>query len=52
MNNGRNIAGRKSPAERKQAERDRHREAGRVAVTVWVKPVHRQKLRQIAKTLQ
>jgi len=35
-------------AERKAAERQRHRDAGRVAVTVWVYPSARLNLRDIS----
>jgi len=41
----------KSPAERKAAERERHRAAGRVAVTVYVKPRQRQIVRDLEKAL-
>lgn len=38
-------------AQRKAAERARHKEAGRVAVTVWVYPAARDKLVRYVKRL-
>lgn len=38
-------------AQRKAAERARHKEAGRVAVTVWVYPEDRAKLAHYIKRL-
>lgn len=38
-------------AERKQRERDRHRDAGRVAVTVWIDPRDRSELNQFVVEL-
>ena len=40
-----------TPAERKAAERARHKEAGRVAVTVYVLPEARKLLRRYVKRL-
>ena len=40
-----------TPAERKAAERARHKEAGRVAVTVWIYPADRDKLARYIKRL-
>lgn len=34
----------RTPAQRKQDERKRHRDAGRVAVTAWIKPRDRKHL--------
>jgi hypothetical protein len=39
-------------AERKQAERDRHKEAGRVPVTVHVQPQWREEVRTLEGKLQ
>ena len=41
----------KSPAQRKQEERDRYREAGLVAVQVWIKPKHRERLYRYVERL-
>lgn len=41
----------RSPAERKAAERQRQRDAGRVAVQVWVHPDDREKLARYIKRL-
>lgn len=38
-------------AQRKAAERARHKEAGRVAVTVWIYPEDRAKLARYIKRL-
>lgn len=38
-------------AERKAAERQRYRDAGLVAVTVYVKPEHRKQIRDLAEKL-
>lgn len=38
-------------AQRKAAERARHKEAGRVAVTVWIYPEDREKLARYIKRL-
>lgn len=40
-----------TPAQRKAAERARHKEAGRVAVTVWVYPQDREKVARYIKRL-
>jgi len=41
----------KTPAERKAEERQRQRDAGRVAVTVWIDPADRAKLAHYIKRL-
>ena len=41
-----------TPAQRKQAERNRLRAAGLIPVQVWVKPEHAQQIRELAKSLQ
>lgn len=41
-----------TPAERKATERQRYRDAGLVAVTVYVKPEDRQKIRDLAEKLK
>lgn len=38
-------------AQRKAAERARHKEAGRVAVTVWIDPADRENLARYIKRL-
>jgi hypothetical protein len=40
-----------TPAERKAAERQRYRDAGLVAVTVYVKPEDRQAIHDLAERL-
>ena len=40
-----------TPAERKAAERQRHRDAGRVVVQVWLQPLNREKLARYVKRL-
>ena len=41
----------KSPAQRKAAERQRQRDQGRVAVTVWIDPADRTKVARYIKRL-
>jgi hypothetical protein len=41
-----------TPAERKAAERQRYRDAGLVAVTVYVKPEDRQAIHDLAERLR
>lgn len=38
--------------ERKQAERKRYKEAGLIAVTVWVKPEFRQLVKALSKDMK
>ena len=38
--------------ERKQAERKRYRDAGLIAVTVWVKPEFRQLIKALSKDMK
>jgi hypothetical protein len=38
--------------ERKQAERQRYRDAGLIAVTVWVKPANRELIKTLAKDMK
>jgi len=42
----------KTPSERKAAERARHKEAGRVPVTVHVQPQWRKEVRDVEAKLQ
>lgn len=42
----------KSAAQRKADERERHKAAGRVAVTVWIKPKHRVRLSKFLQRLR
>lgn len=46
------IAAPKTPAERKAAERQRHKEAGRTAVTVHVRPEYVPEVRALEAKLQ
>ena len=41
-----------TPAERKASERQRHKEAGRVPVTVYVRPEWREEVRALEAKLQ
>lgn len=42
----------KTPSERKAAERERHKKAGRVPVTVHVRPEWREEVRTLEAKLQ
>lgn len=46
------MAAPKTPAERKAAERQRHTDAGRKPVTVWVLPEYRAEVRALEAKLQ